>query len=210
MVQPRILLTGFTPFGDVEVNPTELLMQRIDERVTEFPGVAIETAVLDTHYTLAEDQLRNAIDLYVPDAILSFGLRMRRDELFLERIAINVDDAALPDTGGTHRQGQRIVEQGPVAYWSTLPLEQIYAALEKTHIPVRMSNHAGAYLCNHIFYFTRHLVESTGLGTLAGFIHVPPFPEQVQGQEGRSGMDLQTLFHAAQICVHTVAATLSG
>jgi len=220
-MHPRILLTGFKPFGDLEVNPTEQLMQAIAGSEELAPdagehgavehGASIETAVLDVDYLQADAQFREALIRFRPDAILSFGVSGGTDELCLERIAVNLDDAARPDSGGLKRAGTRIVAQGPVGYWSTLDLDPIYAALVEAGLPVRYSNHAGTYLCNHLFYYGLHLIASLGLGTRMGFVHVPPLPEQVQeGGRAKVGMALETLVEAAQVCVRAITQYQGG
>ena len=110
---PRFLLTGFKPFGDLTANPTEQLMHALASAETSSAAAEIETLVLDVDYTLAETQFRAAVERLRPDAILSFGVAGGADELRLERIAVNLDDAGLPDSGGRLRSGTRIVEQGP-------------------------------------------------------------------------------------------------
>ena len=131
------------------------------------------------------------------------------DELCLERIAVNQDDARLPDGGGQTRSGTRIVNEGPVGYWATLDLDRLYAALVEAEMPVRMSNHAGTYLCNHLFYYGLHLIDTLGLETPMGFVHVPPLPEQVrEGGRAKVGMALETLVEAARIAIGVVAGDL--
>jgi pyroglutamyl-peptidase len=210
-IVPRVLLTGFRPFGKAEVNPTQRLTEAVAAAAEPFAGVAVRAVVLDTDYTRCEEQFRQAVAGFAPTSILSFGLHMGTDEIRLERIAVNVDDAAVADTGGNRRDGQPIVAGGPVGYWSTLPLEAMRQALEAADIPVAMSNHAGTYVCNHLFYFGRHWTETQGWDIRMGFIHVPPFPEQLSASDaGRRGMELETLFRAAGICVTVLARHAQG
>ena len=200
---PRILLTGFKPFGSLSVNPTEQLMHAL--AAEDFGGAVVETAVLDVDYVQAEQQFQAAVTRFAPHAILSFGVAGSTDTLRLERIAVNLDDAGLPDSGGQTRAGTRIVEQGPVGYWATLDLDALYAALVEADLPVRFSNHAGAYLCNHLFYYGLHLTQGTGVRM--GFIHVPPLPEQVtEGGRAKQGLALERLVAAARVCVGVVAS----
>jgi pyroglutamyl-peptidase len=207
-MRPRLLLTGFKPFASLSVNPTEQLMHALAAQ--EFVDAAIETAVLDVDYVLAEVQFREAVARYAPDAILSFGVSGGTDELCLERIAVNVDDAGLPDNGGQTRAGTRIVADGPVGYWATLDLDALHAALVEAGLPVRFSNHAGAYLCNHLFYYGLHLIEVLGLETPMGFVHVPPLPEQiVEGGRAKVGMALETLVEAARVCVRAIVPVVA-
>ncbi len=197
----RILLTGFTPYDGATVNPTERLMRRAPEALADIPGVTLRALVLDTDYRLSEGQFIAALDDFRPDAVLSFGLSRRLDEIKLERIAINVDDAPLADTGGKLRRGQEIAAGGPVGYRTTLPIEAILQALHQAGIPTGISNHAGAYVCNHLFYFGLHRIATQGLHTRMGFIHVPPLPEMLDAGTERAGMSMETLLKAARIII---------
>lgn len=203
-MSPKILCTGFRPFGPVAVNPTEQLMLALDKEPMH--QVDLRAVVLDTDYARCEAQFRQALEAFRPDAVLCFGVHRRSDELRLERIAVNVDDADLEDTGGAVRRGRRIAPDGPVGYWSTLPLERMYEALQEAGLPVAFSNHAGAYLCNHVFYYGRHLLENHGRPIPMGFIHTPPLPEEDNAEH--AGMELETLLRAARICIRIVAERL--
>ena len=199
----RILLTGFKPYDGMARNPTELLMARAPEALADIPGVSLRAIVLDTAYRRSEAQFTAALDDFRPDIVLSFGLSRRIDEIKLERIAVNIDDAPIADNDGEVRRGQRIAEAGPVGYWSTLPIDAIRHALQEAGIPAGISNHAGTYVCNHILYFGLHTIATRGLPTRMGFIHVPPLPDMVADQPGRAGMSLETLEQAARIIIET-------
>lgn len=206
---PRILLTGFKPFTDVHINPTERLMNLVSKSAEQFPNALIKTLVLDTDYEICEQQLYHAIESFIPDVILSFGVSFATGEIKLERIAVNIDDSKSLDNGGNQRAGQKIVDDGPVGYWATIPVEEMYKALKDAGIPVRISNHAGTYVCNHLFYYGSHLIERLNLKALMGLIHVPPLPEQLKGEISKKGMDLETLVKATHICVMVVASHVS-
>jgi pyroglutamyl-peptidase len=204
-MKTRILLTGFKRFGNLEVNPTERLMEHITAAPVALPGVDMHTAVLDVDYVRCEEQFRRAVESVNPDAVLSFGVYLGADDIRLERIAVNLDDATIPDVGGLLRSGQHIVEDGPVGYWSTLPVEEMHRALGAAGIPAVLSGHAGTYMCNHIFYYGRHWFETRGLPVPMGFIHVPPFPQQFPaGEKRQQGMALEMLLRAAVVCVGVV------
>jgi len=201
-----ILLTGFRPYDGMARNPTELLMARAPEALADIPGVSLRAIVLDTSYRRSEAQFAAALDDFRPDIVLSFGLSRRIDEIKLERIAVNVDDAPIADNAGELRRGQTIAEDGPVGYWSTLPIDVIRRALKDADIPAGISNHAGTYVCNHILYFGLHTIATRRLPTRMGFIHVPPLPDMVGDQPGRSGLSLDALVKAARIIIATVTS----
>lgn len=164
-----ILVTGFEPFGSVADNPSQRIVEHLAKR-TDLP---LHTVVLPVAYTEAAEKIINLIEAHQSQAVLMLGVAQSRKEISLERIAININDARLADNTGNMMRGQQIVENAPVGYWSTLPLDSIYNAIEKLGIRVKFSNHAGAYLCNHVFYRIRHYYEKKGTSIPAGFIHVP-------------------------------------
>jgi pyroglutamyl-peptidase len=207
-VKPRILLTGFGPFANVAVNPSGRLMEHIAALTEPFPGIEAHTTVLDVDYSRCEEQFRQAIAAARPAAILAFGVHLSADDIRLERIAVNLDDATVPDNGGLRRKGARIAEEGPVGYWSTLPVEAMQQTLEAAGIPAFLSSHAGTYLCNHIFYYGQHWLGTQGLGIPMGFVHVPVFPEQVPEGAKQKGMALEALFRAAQVCVEVAVTSI--
>src|SRR5262249_60108677 len=105
--------------------------------------------------------------------VVCLGVGRDRDALCLDRVALNLDDCEEPDNAGQSPAGQLIVADGPLAYWSTLPLERIRQALRARDVRVRITNHAGTYVCNHVFYVARHELETLGSRAPCGFIHVP-------------------------------------
>lgn len=176
-----ILVTGFEPFGSVKDNPS----QRIVEYLEKQNHPEIMTKVLPVDYEMAADSVGLLVENFKPDAVLMLGVAQKRTEISLERIAININDASIPDNESNIRQGELIIEDAPVGYRSTLPLEAMYEAIQSADIPVKYSNHAGAYLCNHVMYSTLHYLARIKRDTPCGFIHVPdvtaiPLEKQIQ------------------------------
>ena len=118
--------------------------------------------------------------------------------LRLERVALNLDGSETPDNSGEIIQGRLIASQGPAAYWSRLPLTLMLDALEERGIPAAISNHAGAFLCNHVFYVARHQVDQMGLTSLCGFIHVPGMSAEVTGDRG---LPLTQIIEGIECCL---------
>ena len=152
----RVLVTGFEPFGEQPVNPSQLVAQAFD-------GV-----VLPVSYTRAGDELRRAIEERDPDLVVCFGLAADRTAITVERYAHNLDEASTTDSDGTAGSGSPIDAAGPLALASTLPVDAIVATLQAEQIPVEVSRDSGGYLCNHVFY---SLLRS---GARGGFVHLPP------------------------------------
>jgi pyroglutamyl-peptidase len=200
----RILLTGFTPFGGHAVNPTQALVEALGPRFVH-GSTEVYPRLLRTHYRLSELDFDAALAEIRPDAIVSFGLAYKRDEIQPERIAVNFDDS---EEDGKH-VARRIAEDGPVGYFSTLPVEQMVADLAQAGLPAKASNHAGAYICNHIFYHARHRFERERLAIPMGFVHVPPLPEMLKPEDRtRPGLALPALIAGAQVVVATIARHL--
>jgi pyroglutamyl-peptidase len=203
----KILLTGFEPFGPVRVNPSEQIVRRIGRRVEEAArgrgAMELRAEVLPTEFAAADRRIRRLIWEFRPDAVLCLGVAPQRDRISLERFALNLDDDSLPDNAGRCRAGRRIAPSGPAAYWSTLPLEGFRRQLERRGIPVSYSNHAGTYLCNHVFYVARHEIEKMGNGAPCGFVHVPPLQEEAGRKEPR-GLPLGTMVEAVECCLEVL------
>jgi pyroglutamyl-peptidase len=198
----RILLTGFEPFGDVKINPSQCVVEHFAAQGRD----DLITLVLPTVYSESGARIRDAIKQHNPDAVLSLGVAASRDAINLERIAVNVDDARIPDNAGVLASGEPIDTDGPVGYRSTLPLAAMKAALEARGIAVTISNHAGAYMCNHVFYSARHALEQAGSTIPCGFIHIPDLaqPDGTTNAHGKAGMPLDTLIEAVEICLQVL------
>ncbi|HKT45548.1 MAG TPA: hypothetical protein VJQ85_12160 [Gaiellaceae bacterium] len=166
-----VLVTGFEPFGEHEVNPSQLIAE-------ELGGV-----VLPVSYERAADALRAAIDEREPDLVVCFGLADSRSAISVERWAHNLDEATTVDNDGAPGSGRPIDPAGPLALASTLPVDAIVATLNGEGIPAEVSRDAGGYLCNHVFYVLRRS------GALGGFVHVP------------ATMSTETLVRAGRVIV---------
>jgi pyroglutamyl-peptidase len=157
-----ILVTGFEPFGGLGRNPTGEI------------ALALGGAVLPVDYARVGEAL-DALLAKGPRAVLLLGLAVGRSRLSLERVAINFRDGLRPDNAGRVPEGSELVPGGPAAYFSTLPLEAMHAALEKDGLPVEYSLSAGGYLCNAAFYLARHKLGKKPVP--CGFVHMPPTPD---------------------------------
>jgi pyroglutamyl-peptidase len=202
----RILLTGFTPFGGHAVNPTEALVGALGPHLV-LGDAEVFPRLLRTHYRLSEQDFDHALAEVAPDAVVSFGLNYGIDEVRPERIAVNFDDG---EEDGRH-VARRIAEDGPVGYFSTLPVEAMVADLAAAGLPAKASNHAGAYICNHIFYYARHRFERERLAMAVGFVHVPPLPEMLKPEDARRpGLALPALIESARVVIATAVRHLGA
>ncbi|MBX3171132.1 MAG: pyroglutamyl-peptidase I [Candidatus Eremiobacteraeota bacterium] len=165
-----VLVTGFEPFGGDSFNPSAEIALALNGR--QVAGQIVRGVVLPCIFGQALVELRRALRRERPVLVICLGLAGGRNCLSLERVAINVNDARIPDNAGAVPVDEAIVAKGPVAYWSTLPIKAIRAVWEEAGVPVEISQTAGTFVCNHVFYgLMRSLARSGGRG---GFVHVPP------------------------------------
>lgn len=165
-----ILLTGFEPFAGDARNPSEEIVRALDGRV--IAGRRVIGAVLPCVFGVSLKRVLALVRAREPELVICLGLANGRTEITPERVAINVDDARIADNAGGQPLDRPIVRGGAVAYWSTLPVKRIVAALRERGIPAGVSQTAGTFVCNHVFYGVMHALRRKR-AVRAGFIHVP-------------------------------------
>jgi pyroglutamyl-peptidase len=165
----KVLLTGFEPFGKASSNPS-------GEIVKQISSDNIVTAILPVAYAQSAERLLALIAEHNPDVVICLGQAEGRKEITPERVAINLDDARLADNEGVLRNDVKILEDGPDAYFSTLPIKEIVEAIKAAGVPASVSLSAGAFLCNHVFYVAQNKFAGTKIRS--GFVHVPLMDEQ--------------------------------
>ena len=166
----KILITAFDAFGQSEVNSSELVLSQLPTKIKD---INLTKLLLPTIRTKSLDMIENLLDKETFDVVLCLGMASQRKAISIERVAINVDDFRIPDNEGNQPIDEVIVENGPAAYFSTLPIRQIIQKLESLKIPVELSNSAGTFVCNHVMYGVLHIIETNKLNTKAGFVHLP-------------------------------------
>lgn len=170
----KILLTGFEPFLDYGINPTEKLVQKLNGWTTE--KFSVIGRVIPLRFKEIGLIIRQLLDEIEPDIVILSG-QAARAGLSLERIAINwADSRGNPYNCGTVVAGQKLQEAGADGYFSTLPINELLEHLRDVNIPTHISNSAGTYGCNQIFYETMFALRNTKIP--AGFVHVPLLPSQ--------------------------------
>ena len=191
-----VLISGFEPFGDMSVNPAWEVINILEGDTVPQGGV-IKTVTVPVVHRKSIEVVTTAISHYQPQIVLMLGLAPGRLGIMPERVAINVDDFRLADNEGNEIIDQPAVEDGPVAYFSTLPIKGMVAAMRDAGIPASVSNSAGTFVCNHLFYGIMHALRDSSI--LAGFIHIPLLPEQaLQGDE--PCMSLEQLVKGISVC----------
>lgn len=168
--RPTILLTGFAPFEGAAVNPSWLAVAALRGR--QVAGHRVVARELPTEFGASLRALRKALREVRPKLVICVGLAGNRSIISLERIAINIDDARIADNAGAQPIDLPVVVSGPAAYFATLPIKAMLAALRDAGIPAEVSQTAGTYVCNHVFYGLMHALRRRP-AVRAGFIHVP-------------------------------------
>jgi len=174
------MLTAFEPFDGQSMNPS--LEAALVMTGVEFHGAIISVTELPVDRFRATEMAISVVGKQRPDIVIMIGEAGARFRIMPERVAINVDDFRIPDNAGNQPRGEPIVEGGPVGYFSTLPVRAITDRLLKANIPAAISNSAGVYLCNRLFYSVMHFIATEELPIKAGFIHVPYMHEQALGK----------------------------
>jgi pyroglutamyl-peptidase len=187
-----ILLTGFEPFGGESINPSWEAVRALEGK-TMIDGSVIAVARLPCTFVLSLDVLEQLIRMHKPRIVVCVGQAGGRAELSIERVAINVDDARIPDNAGAQPIDVQIRTDGPAAYFSTLPIKAIVAALNEKGIPAAVSQTAGTFVCNHVFYGLMQLVAQAPKIKRAGFVHIPFLPEQAIRHPNTPSMSLEVM-----------------
>lgn len=198
----KVLLTGFEPFGGESVNPSGEIARQLHGKV--IGGHRVVGALLPCVFGAAIAELKKQIRATRPVLILCVGQAGGRAEITPERVAINVDDARIPDNAGRRPVDRPVVRGGPAAYWSTLPIKAIVAELRRREIPAAVSQTAGTFVCNHVFYGLMHGLRRQKQ-VRGGFIHVPFLPEQAK--PGQPSLALETMTAAIGAAVATALTT---
>ena len=174
----KLLVTAFEPFGGEAVNAAQMALQRLPERIG---GIELIKEQVPTVFGACIETAIAAIGRAQPDAVLLLGQAGGRTAITPERVAINVMDARIPDNAGAQPVDLPVVPSGPAAYFSTLPIRRMVEACREAGVEAAISNSAGTFVCNDLFYGVMHFLSLTGKRIPAGFVHVPRTQEQTQG-----------------------------
>jgi pyroglutamyl-peptidase len=203
---PRhILLTGFEPFDGDTVNPSGEVTKQLDGKV--IGDCVVRSMILPVQHEAARAVVAPLLEAPGLVAVVHLGLAGGRARISLERVAVNVMDYSRPDAHGQVLCDVTCVEGGPAAYFSTLPLREILAALTAEGIPATISNTAGTYLCNDILYATLQALAQRGLSIPAGFIHLPFLLSMVTAHNlEEPSMDLATMSRGIEVALRDLIA----
>ena len=193
-----VIVTGFTPFGGERTNPSWDIVKGLPETIS---GYRLEKLRVPTEFDNAIAVTTKAMDKLKPSVVLCFGQAGGRTCMSVERIAINVNDARIADNAGRQLIDDAIRADGPAAYFCTVPIKAMVAAMTKAGVPAEVSNTAGTFVCNHLIYGVLHHIAQTNSGVRAGFIHVPYLESQVLDKPGIASMSLATMIAGAKATI---------
>ena len=197
----KLLLTAFTPFDGEKINPALEAVKLVKDRIVNLLIVKLE---VPTVFGKSIDTVREAIEREKPDFVLSIGQAGGRAEICPERVAINLDDARIPDNEGNQPIDEPIFPDGENAYFSTLPVKAMVEAIRKEGLPSSLSNSAGTYVCNHLMYGVLYYLDKRP-GMKAGFIHVPYIPEQVKNKKDIPSLELSEIVRGLEAAITAIA-----
>jgi pyroglutamyl-peptidase len=198
---PTVLVTGFDPFGGSPVNPSWDAVHALHGRTVA--GHRIVGVELPTVFIASIERLQAAMEEHQPRLVICTGQAGGRGSISLERVAINVNDARIPDNAGSRPIDTPIVNGGPAAYFTNLPIKAMLQALLDAGVRAEVSQTAGTFVCNHTFYGLMHLLaEPKWRGVRGGLIHVPWLPEQ-----GQPSMRLDEVVRGLELAIACALST---
>ena len=197
----KLLLTAFTPFDGEKINPALEAVKLVKDRIGNLLIVKLE---VPTVFGKSIDTVREAIEREKPDFVLSIGQAGGRAEITPERVAINLNDARIPDNEGNQPIDEPVFPDGENAYFSTLPVKAMVEAIRKEGLPSSLSNSAGTYVCNHLMYGVLYYLDKRPV-IKAGFIHVPYIPEQTKNKKEMPALELSEIVRGLEAAITAIA-----
>ena len=197
----KILVTGFDPFGGEKVNPAQ---EAVKSLPSEIHGAEIHWVEIPTVFYKSAEVLEAEIVRYQPDVVLCIGQAGGRASLTPERVAINQDDARIPDNQGNQPIDTPIRLDGEAAYFSTLPIKAMVQAIKEVGLPATVSNTAGTFVCNHLMYQTLYLADKKFPHMRAGFMHIPYMTEQVINKPNTASMNLSDIVKGIEAAIGAI------
>ena len=194
----KILVTGFDPFGGEKVNPA---LEAVKSLPSVIHGAEIRWVEIPTVFYKSAEVLEAEINRYHPDVVLCIGQAGGRASLTPERVAINQDDARIPDNQGNQPIDEPIRMDGEVAYFSTLPIKAMVQAIKEEGLPATVSNTAGTFVCNHLMYQALYLADKKFPHMRAGFMHIPYLTEQVLNKPNTASMCLTDIVRGIEAAI---------
>lgn len=196
----KVLITGFEPFGGEKVNPALEAVKMLPDTIGGAKVVKLE---VPTVFKKSIKRLDECIEKEKPDITICVGQAGGRFDITVERVAINVDDARIPDNENNSPADEKIFEDGENAYFASLPIKTIVKNITDAGIPASISDSAGTFVCNHLMYGLLYLIDKKYNNMAGGFIHVPFIPQQASGRKNTPSMNVSDIVKALTIAVET-------
>lgn len=201
---PKMLVTGFDPFGGESVNPAFEAVKLLPDEIAGYEVVKLE---VPTVFTKSARVLEDAIDREEPDVVLCVGQAGGRSALTVERVAINLVEARIPDNDGEQPMDEPVRADGETAYFATLPVKAMAKAMNDAGVPAFVSYTAGTYVCNWLMYNALYLLARKRPEARGGFVHVPFATEQVVGKaNGMPSMSVSVMADALRAALEACVA----
>lgn len=197
----KILVTGFDPFGGEDINPSIEAVKKLPENIA---GAEIIKLEVPTVIGKSIEKIKEKLEEVHPDVVLSIGQAGGRTDIGVERIGINCDDCKIKDNEGNQPIDEKIIKDGPAAYFSTLPIKAMVKNIKAGGVPASVSNTTGTFICNHVLYGVLHLQASKYKEMRAGFIHIPFLPEQVVEKKNMPSMTIETIVKGLTLAIEAI------
>ena len=195
----KILITGFDPFGGESINPAYEAVKLLPDTIAGAQLIKLE---IPTVFAKSIQVVKDAIETHCPDIVINVGQAGGRACVTVEKVAINLAEAGIPDNAGDEPHGEPLEPDGPDAYFSTLPVTEMVQNVKAHGLPCEISYSAGTYVCNSIMYRVLHLAAKEYPEMKAGFIHVPYSCEQTAKKNGRmASMPLETIAKSIEYAI---------
>ena len=202
----KLLVTGFDPFGGESVNPAYEAVKLLPDTIE---GAKIVKLEIPTVFEKSIQVVKEAVEKFQPDVVINVGQAGGRACVTVEKVAINLADAGIPDNDGDAPQDEPLEADGPDAYFSTLPVRAMVENVKEHGLPCGISYSAGTYVCNSVMYRVLHLAAKSYPGMKAGFIHVPYSSEQVAKKDKQiASMPLETIAKSLEYAIETVVKSV--
>lgn len=198
----KLLLTGFDPFGGEAINPAWEAVKLVADKIGDVEVVKLQ---VPTVFNKSIALVAEAIEKEQPDAVLCIGQAGGRFDLTPERVAINVNDARIPDNEGNQPLDGPIFADGQTAYFTTLPIKAMVAAIREAGVPASVSNTAGTFVCNHLMYGVLYTLAKKYPGVKGGFMHVPFITSQVVNRATAApSLSLETIAKGIEAAIKAI------
>ena len=198
----KLLLTAFSPFGGEKINPSLEAVKLLKDKILETDIIKLE---VPTVFGKSIKIVADAIEKEKPDYVLCIGQAGGRYGITPERVAINIDDARIPDNEGNQPIDRPIFADGEPAYFSNLPVKAMVEEIRKEGLPASLSNSAGTYVCNHLMYGVLYSLSKKYYGVKGGFIHVPFIPEQTVDKPDKPSMSLTDIVRGLEAAIRAIS-----